>query len=203
MVGSDESKFDEFTQKQLSLFSTATTQLRSLLGYNFIRHILNSAGIERFASNQYEMVRLGIGLYGVSAIDNSKLRNVVTLKSYISQIRPVQSGETVGYSRKTTLKRNSLIAVVPIGYADGLDRRLSNGVGQVMIHGKKAPIAGNVCMDICMIDVTDIPEAQVGDVVTLFGDDNPVWEMSDAIGTIPYEIMTGIGRRVKRIYFYD
>ena len=203
LVGSDESKFDEFTQKQLSLFGTATTQLRSLLGYNFIRHILNSAGIERFASNQYEMVRLGIGLYGVSAIDNSKLRNVVTLKSYISQIRPVQSGETVGYSRKTTLKRNSLIAVVPIGYADGLDRRLSNGVGQVMIHGKKAPIAGNVCMDICMIDVTDIPEAQVGDVVTLFGDDNPVWEMSDAIGTIPYEIMTGIGRRVKRIYFYD
>ncbi len=203
LVGSDESKFDNFTNQQLSLFDEATKKLRSHLNYDFMRHILNSAGIERFAAHQCEMVRLGIGLYGVSAVDNSKLRNVVTLKSYISQIRPVAAGETVGYSRKTTLKRNSLIAVVPIGYADGLDRRLSNGVGQVLIRGKKAPIAGNVCMDICMIDVTDIPEAQVGDAVTLFGDENPVWEMSDSIGTIPYEIMTGIGRRVKRIYFYD
>lgn len=203
LVGSDEAKHDAFTQKQLSIFAQATDNLHKHLGYAFLRHVLNSAGIERFSDHQYEMVRLGIGLYGVSAIDNSKLRNVVTLKSYISQIRKVSKGESVGYSRKTVLKRDSLIAVVPIGYADGLDRRLSNGVGSVIIKGKRAPIAGNVCMDICMVDVTDVPEAQVGDVVTLFGDENPVWEMSDLIDTIPYEIMTGIGRRVKRIYFYD
>lgn len=203
LVGSDESLHDKFTQHQLALFGKATDCLSEKLGYKFIRHVLNSAGIERFSDYQYEMVRLGIGLYGVSAIDNSKLRNVITLKSYISQIRKVSEGETVGYSRKTKLKRNSLIAVVPIGYADGLDRRLSNGVGEVLIHGKKAPIAGNVCMDICMVDVTDVPEAKVGDTVTIFGDNNPVWQMSDKIGTIPYEIMTSIGRRVKRIYYYD
>lgn len=203
LVGSDEAKFDDFSKRQIETFDKATSQLSELLGYRFIRHILNSAGIERFSSHQYEMVRLGIGLYGVSAVDNSKLRNVATLKSYISQIRPVPAGETVGYSRKTTLERDSLIAVVPIGYADGVDRRLSNGVGEVIICGKKAPIAGNVCMDICMVDITDIPEAKVGDTVTLFGDENPVWEMSDKIGTICYEILTGIGRRVKRIYYVE
>lgn len=203
LVGSDEAKHDDFTHRQLDIFKAATDRLEAGLGYKFIRHILNSAGIERFSEYQHDMVRLGIGLYGVSAVDNSRLRNVVTLKSYISQIRPVKAGESVGYSRKTYLNRDSLIAVVPIGYADGLDRRLSNGVGEVMIRGQKAPIAGNVCMDICMVDVTDVAGAKVGDVVTLFGDENPVWEMSDKIGTIPYEIMTGIGRRVKRIYFYD
>lgn len=203
LVGSDEGKHDEFTHHQLDVFQAATDRLEMKLGYKFIRHILNSAGIERFSEYQHDMVRLGIGLYGVSAVDNARLKNVVTLKSYISQIRPVKAGETVGYSRKTTLTRDSLIAVVPIGYADGLDRRLSNGVGEVMVCGHKVPIAGNVCMDICMVDVTDAPEARVGDVVTLFGDENPVWEMSDKIGTIPYEIMTGIGRRVKRIYFHE
>ncbi|MCQ2230130.1 MAG: alanine racemase [Bacteroidales bacterium] len=203
LVGSDEALHDSFTHQQLDIFEAATDRLKKGLGYSFIRHILNSAGIERFSQYQHEMVRLGIGLYGISAVDNSKLRNVITLKSYISQIRPVKAEETVGYSRKTTLKRDSLIAVVPIGYADGLDRRLSNGTGEVIICSKKAPIAGNVCMDICMVDVTDIPEARVGDIVTLFGDENPVWEMSDKIGTIPYEIMTGIGRRVKRIYYTE
>lgn len=203
LVGSDEGKHDDFTHQQLDIFEAATQRLQAGLGYKFIRHILNSAGIERFSEYQHEMVRLGIGLYGISAVDNSKLRNVITLKSYISQIRPVKKDETVGYSRKTTLHRDSLIAVVPIGYADGMDRRLSNGTGEVIICGKKAPIAGNVCMDICMVDVTDIPEAKVGDTVTIFGDENPVWEMSDKIGTIPYEIMTGIGRRVKRVYFTE
>lgn len=203
LVGSDEACHDEFTHTQLSRFDMACKRLAERLKYPFIRHILNSAGIERFSQHQYEMVRLGIGLYGVSAIDNSRLRNVVTLKSYISQIRDIKEGESVGYSRKTILKRKSRIAVVPIGYADGLDRRLSNGVGTVLIHGKPAPISGNVCMDICMIDVTDIPEAMTGDEVVLFGDQNPVWEMADKIGTICYEILTGIGRRVKRIYYVD
>lgn len=203
LVGSDESVHDGFTLEQIHSFEAATQKLRDGLGYNFDRHILNSAGIERFTKYQMEMVRLGIGLYGVSAVDNSKLRNVATLKSYISQIRTVPAGTTVGYGRKTLLKKESRIAVVPIGYADGLDRRLSNGVGKVIICGKKAPIVGNVCMDICMVDITKIPEAKVGDDVQLFGDENPVWEMSDLMGTICYEVLTGIGRRVKRVYIME
>ena len=150
-----------------------------------------------------EMVRLGIGLYGVSAIDNSRLRNVATLKSYVSMVRKAKAGETVGYNRRTVLTRDSLIAIVPIGYADGVDRRLSNGVGRVLINGHMAPVAGNVCMDITMVDVTDVPNVKGGDTVELFGDTEPVWEMSARIGTIPYEILTGIGRRVKRIYFVE
>ncbi|MCQ2227295.1 MAG: alanine racemase [Bacteroidales bacterium] len=200
LVGSDENVHDDFSQHQISIFEDATRRLSDTVGQPFMRHILNSAGIERFSDYQFEMVRLGIGLYGVSAIDNSRLHNVVTLQSYISQIRNVPAGESIGYGRKTVVSRNSRIAVVPIGYADGLDRRLSNGVGEVMIRGSKAPIAGNVCMDICMVDVTDVNDVQVGDDVVLFGDQNPVWEMSDKIGTIPYEIMTSIGRRVKRVY---
>ncbi|MDO4461988.1 MAG: bifunctional UDP-N-acetylmuramoyl-tripeptide:D-alanyl-D-alanine ligase/alanine racemase [Bacteroidia bacterium] len=203
LVGADETIHDEFTLSQISLFKEATDKLAKGLGYKFDRHILNSAGIERFNDNQMEMVRLGIGLYGISAIDNAKLRNVATLKSYISQIRSVPAGTTVGYGRKTKVDRPSRIAVVPIGYADGLDRRLSNGVGEVLICGKRAPIAGNVCMDICMVDITNIPEAKVGDDVQLFGDENPVWDMSDRMGTICYEVLTGIGRRVKRVYVME
>ncbi len=205
LVGSDEARFDDFTRQQISDFKSACAVLRDGLGYSFLRHILNSAGIERFSSDECEMVRLGIGLYGYgfSELDKGRLRNVCTLKSYISQIQTAESGESVGYSRKTMLTRPSRIAVVPIGYADGLSRRLSNGVGEVMIRGQRVPIAGNVCMDICMIDITDLDEAQIGDEVILFGDDNPVWEMSDRIGTIPYEVLTNIGRRVTRVYYLD
>lgn len=203
LVGSDEARFDEFTREQIGKFEAAAAELRRYVGYDFMRHVLNSAGIERFSTHQCEMVRLGIGLYGVSAVDNSRLRNVATLKSYIAQIHDNEAGESVGYSRKTILTRHSRIAVVPIGYADGLDRRLSNGVGEVIIRGKNAPIAGNVCMDICMVDVTDIPDAREGDEVILFGDANPVWDMAERIGTISYEVLTGIGRRVKRVYYVD
>jgi len=203
LVGSDEAIHDDFTNEQLKIFEETAEVLQQNLGYKIMRHILNSAGIERFTSHQHEMVRLGIGLYGISAIDNSRLKNVATLKSYISQIREIDTGTTVGYSRKTKVSRPSRIAVVPIGYADGLDRRLSNGVGTVFVGNKLAPIAGNVCMDICMIDVTDIDNVKEGDEVVIFGDKNPVWELSAKIGTIPYEILTGIGRRVKRIYYTD
>lgn len=203
LVGSDEAIHDDFTNEQLKIFEETAEVLQQNLGYKIMRHILNSAGIERFTSHQHEMVRLGIGLYGISAIDNSRLKNVATLKSYISQIREIDTGTTVGYSRKTKVNRPSRIAVVPIGYADGLDRRLSNGVGTVFVGNKLAPIAGNVCMDICMIDVTDIDNVKEGDEVVIFGDKNPVWELSAKIGTIPYEILTGIGRRVKRIYYTD
>ncbi len=205
LVGSDETRFDDFTKQQIDQFKNACAELQSLIGYKFIRHILNSAGIERFSADQCEMVRLGIGLYGVGVTPEmqSRLRNVCTLKSYISQIRTVQPDESIGYSRKTVVGRESRIAVVPIGYADGLDRRLSNGVGEALIGGVAAPIAGNVCMDICMIDITDLPHAQIGDEVILFGDQNPVWDMAQRIGTIPYEVLTGIGRRVKRVYYLD
>ena len=203
LVESEDPTKDEATIGQIRMFEEATDALANALGYKFIRHILNSAGIERFPDHQMEMVRLGIGLYGVSAIDNARLENVATLKSYISLVRTAKAGETVGYNRRTTLNRDSKIAIVPIGYADGVDRRLSNGVGQVLINGKLAPIAGNVCMDIIMVDVTDVPDVKAGDVVELFGDSHPVWKMSDKIGTIPYEVLTGVGRRVKRVYFVE
>ena len=203
LVESEDAAKDDATRHQIALFSQATDSLRAGLGYSFTRHILNSAGIERFPDSQMEMVRLGIGLYGVSAIDNARLRNVASLKSYVSQIRNVKAGESVGYNRRTVLSRDSRIAVVPIGYADGVDRRLSNGVGRVLINGHFAPVAGNVCMDIIMIDVTDVPSVAVGDSVELFGDSDPVWNMADRIGTICYEILTGIGRRVKRVYFLE
>ena len=148
------------------------------------------------------MVRVGIGLYGISANDSGKLRNVATLKSYISQIKTVPAGESVGYSRKWVVKSDARIGVVPVGYADGLDRRLSNGVGSLLVGGKMVPIIGNVCMDMCMIDLTGVDAAE-GDEVIVFGDDYPVWEMAKSVGTIPYEVLTGIGRRVKRIYFYE
>lgn len=203
LVESEDSTKDEGTERQIADFEAACEALKQGIGYGFIRHILNSAGIERFSAHQMEMVRLGIGLYGVSAIDNSRLRNVATLKSYVSMVRKAKAGETVGYNRRTVLTRDSLIAIVPIGYADGVDRRLSNGVGRVLINGHMAPVAGNVCMDITMVDVTDVPNVKGGDTVELFGDTEPVWEMSARIGTIPYEILTGIGRRVKRIYFVE
>ncbi len=203
LVESEDASKDEGTRRQISMFRDAADALKRGIGYTFIRHILNSAGIERFTDSQFEMVRLGIGLYGLSAIDNSLLRNVATLKSYISLVRHVKASESVGYNRRTVLTRDSLIAIVPIGYADGVDRRLSNGVGRVLINGQFAPIVGNVCMDICMVDVTDVPNVRSGDAVEIFGDADPVWNMAQKIGTIGYEILTGIGRRVKRIYFVE
>lgn len=203
LVESEDPTKDQGTLAQIDAFRTACATLRDGLGYAFMRHILNSAGIERFADHQMEMVRLGIGLYGVSAVDNALLKNVATLKSYVSMVREVAKGSTVGYNRRTTLARDSRIAVVPIGYADGVDRRLSNGVGHVLVNGRTAPIAGNVCMDICMVDVTDAGDVRAGDTVELFGDTSPVWEMSARISTIPYEVLTGIGRRVKRVYFVE
>lgn len=205
LAGSDEECFDDFTNRQISDFKLACADLKTRIGYSFIRHILNSAGIERFSQDQCEMVRLGIGLYGFgfTAEAHRELRNVCTLKSYVSQIRHVAANESVGYSRKTICSRPTTLAIVPIGYADGIDRRLSNGVGEVLIRGQKAPIAGNVCMDICMVDITDVPAVQIADEVVLFGDENPVWQMSDKIGTIPYEVLTGVGRRVKRVYYVE
>ncbi len=202
LVGSDDAIHDGFTHNQIDCFTSVCAQICNGVGYSFIRHILNSSGIERFPDAQCEMVRLGIGLYGISSEKENPLRNVATLKSYVSQIKSVPAGRTVGYSRMSKVDRDTPIAIVPVGYADGLDRRLSNGKGRLLIHGHFAPIIGNICMDMCMVDISGI-DVKEGDPVIVFGDDYPVWEMAQAVGTIPYEVLTGIGRRVKRIYYYE
>lgn len=202
LVGSDSYIFDEFTHKQLDTFAEVTSILEAGLEYKVIKHILNSAGIERFTDYQMDMVRLGIGLYGVSASGQKGLRNVSTLKTTILQIQNVPEGDSIGYSRMSYVKRDSRIAIIPIGYADGLDRHFSNGGGEVLVNGHRCPIIGNICMDACMIDVTDI-DAQEGDPVIIFGDDLPVSELSDKLKTIPYEILTSVSRRVKRVYYRE
>lgn len=202
LAGSDSPEFDDFTHLQFERFGAAVRALESGLGHPVLKHILNSAGIERFPEKQYDMVRLGIGLYGVSASGQPGLRNVSTLKTTILQIRDIPAGDTVGYSRRTRLERDSRIAVIPIGYADGLDRHLSNRAGHVLVHGRRCPIVGNICMDACMIDVTGT-EAREGDTVILFGDELPVSELSETLGTIPYEILTSVSPRVKRIYYRE
>lgn len=202
LVGSDEAEHDAFTLAQITAFEQACAQIKAVTGYGFVRHLLNSAGIERFPQAQYEMVRLGIGLYGISTEPHNDLRNVATLKSYVSQLKTVPAGRSVGYSRKSVVDADTPVAVIPVGYADGLDRRLSNGRGKLWINGAFAPIIGNICMDMCMANVTGI-DVKEGDEVVVFGDAYPVWEMSQSVGTIPYEVLTGISRRVKRVYFSE
>ena len=146
------------------------------------------------------MVRLGLGLYGIDPIDNRVLHNVATLRTTILQIRDVPAGDSIGYSRKTVLDRPSRIAAIPIGYADGLNRHLGNRRGYCLVNGQKADYVGNICMDVCMIDVTDIP-CREGDSVEIFGDALPVTVLSDLLGTIPYEVLTSVSNRVKRVYF--
>ena len=172
------------------------------LKYKINRHILNSAGIERFPNSQYNMVRLGIGLYGVSASGLNGLRNVCTLKTTILQIKTLKSNDTVGYGLKEVLDHDARIATIRIGYADGLSRQFGNRKGKVLINGAYAPIIGNVCMDLCMVDVSDI-EAKEGDSVIIFGKDLSVVELAESINTIPYEILTSVSPRVKRIYIKE
>lgn len=201
LAGSDEKKHDDYTQWQIDRFVEMTEEVQSHFDYHILRHILNSAGIERFNHYAFDMVRLGIGLHGISA-DGASLRPVSSFKTYIASIREVRADQTVGYGRKGVLKRDSRIAVIPVGYADGLNRHLSCGVGEVMVCGKRAPIVGNICMDACMIDVTDT-QAQVGDEVEIFGKHIPVTELSDKLQTIPYEVLTAVSHRVKRVYFKE
>ena len=202
LAGADEAVHDEFTLSQIDHFRELSSIITAKLPYKITRHILNSAGIERFAEFQFEMVRLGIGLYGVSACGNQQIKSISRLKTSISQIRKVESGQTVGYGRKGKVEAEAEIAVLPIGYADGYDRRLSNGVGKVYLNGGLAPVIGNICMDMCMIDVTGL-QANVGDEVELMGENIRVSDIAQNIGTIPYEILTGISQRVKRVYIQE
>lgn len=202
LAGSDEAVLDAFTREQIQIFKTGADLIMHAVGYPVIRHILNSSGIERFPEAQFEMVRLGIGLYGVSVMNQNKLRNISTLKSTILQIKKLDPPETVGYNRKGKLDRASKVAMVPVGYADGLNRKLGNRKGSFLVKGKLAPIIGNICMDMTMIDITGIDAVQ-GDEVIIFGEGNPITKIAAQLETIPYEILTGVSDRVKRIYYYE
>lgn len=202
LVGSDSSEFDSFTELQVEKFQKAAAALETGLEYSLFKHILNSAGIERFTEYQMDMVRLGIGLYGVSTSDKTTLQNVTTLKTTILQIQKVPAGDSIGYSRMSYVSRDSRIAIIPIGYADGFDRHFSNGRGEVLINGHRCPVIGNICMDTTMVDVTDI-DAHEGDPVLIFGEELPVKELSDKLGTISYEVLTSISPRVKRVYYRE
>ncbi len=204
LATSDEMKFIDFTLAQIKLFEKLSSKLMTELEIKPIRHILNTSGISNFPQAQYDMVRLGIGLYGVSNDEDEQklLENVGTLKSIISQIRTIDEGESVGYGRRFIASRPSKIATIPIGYADGISRHWGNGVGYVVIKNKKAPIVGSVCMDMLMADVTDIDCKEGGDVI-IFGTNPSVNFMAKQLGTIPYEIMTSISQRVKRVFYRE
>lgn len=205
LVASENAALDEFTQQQVNLFSNCCFEIEQQLGYTVIKHIANTAAIARNPAYQFDMVRLGIGLYGIdSAIsDKFNLQQVATLKTTVAQIRKVPAGDTVGYGRKGILTRDSVIATVRIGYADGYSRRLGNGIGKMYINGAYAPVIGNVCMDMTMLDITDISDVMPGDVVEVFGNHVTIQSLAADSGTIAYEIMTGINQRVKRMYFEE
>ena len=210
LAGSDETQFDSFTHEQAAYFHDCATDLIAALPNQPapIMHICNTAGIERFPEYHFDMCRLGIGMYGFSflspnaSIEPQRLKNVCTLKTTILSIKTVPANATIGYGRHTTLSEARQIAVIPIGYADGFDRRFSNYGGEVLVRGKRCPVVGNVCMDQAMIDVTGT-DAQPGDYAIVFGDQLPIQELADKLNTIPYEVLTSISRRVQRIYFYQ
>ena len=201
-VGSDSDDFDNFSAEQFRKFDVASKKLQSAFTHKILRHMDNSAAIEHFPERQMDMCRLGLGLYGVDPRDNRMLHTVSTLKTTILQLRQVPKEETVGYSRKGVLTRDSVIAAIPIGYADGLNRHLGRGACYCLVNGQKAPYIGNICMDVAMIDVTDI-DCQEGDMVEIFGEHLPVTVLSDVLQTIPYEVLTSISSRVKKVYFQD
>lgn len=204
LAGSDEARFNAFSQEQYETFRRSTIVLETALGYQPTRHILNSAGIMRFPGYTLDMVRLGIGLYGVEAsgLNPSVLHPVGTLRTVISQIKTVKAGESVGYSRRGVLTHDARIATLAIGYADGYDRRFGNGTGQVLINGTRCETVGNVCMDMTMVDVTSAAASE-GDTAIIFGPELPISELARQIGTIPYELLTGISERVKRVFFKE
>ena len=201
-VGADSDNFDNFSAHQFALFDESSRKLQAAFSHKILRHIDNSAGIEHFPERQLDMCRLGLGLYGIDSRDNRILNTVSTLKTTILQLRHVPKDETVGYSRKGKLTRDSVIGAIPIGYADGLNRHLGNGHCYCLVNGRKAPYIGNICMDVALIDVTDI-DCKEGDSVEIFGNNLPVTVLSDALDTIPYEVLTSISSRVKKVYYQD
>jgi len=204
LSSADEAKQDEFTRSQISMFEKMRIEIEKRIGYSTIGHILNSAGISRFPDAQFDMVRLGIGMYGIgcNAGEQKQLEFVNTLKTTISQIKNIKAGDSIGYNRKYVAPKDMRIATVPIGYADGLSRKLSNGKGKMIINGKVAPIVGNVCMDMCMLDITNI-NSNESDEVIVFGNEYSILQFANDSETIPYEVLTAMSRRVKRIYYQE
>lgn len=203
LAASEDPQHDAFTLNQINTFENNSNQILQAFAYPILRHCLNSGGIARFPQAQMDMVRLGIGLYGVNpAPNNLPLQTIGTLKTVISQVRNITAAESIGYGRKGQLTQDGKIAIVAIGYADGLDRKLSNGVGAMLVNGQLAPIVGNICMDMTLLDVSNI-NCKPGDTVIVFGETPDIRTLSAQIGTIPYEILTGVSQRVKRVYFYE
>lgn len=204
LAASDDPAFDEFTRNQINDFSEITRTIQNELGYTFIKHICNTAGIERFPDAQFEMARLGVGLYGMAICksNQSQLRVVSSLFSIVVQLKDVLPGESIGYGRSFMVSKPMKIAIVPIGYADGLDRRLGNGVGAVFVSGYKRPILGNICMDLIMVDVTGLP-TEINERVEIFGKNISVQNIAKKAGTISYEILSSIPPRVKRVYIKE
>jgi alanine racemase len=202
LAASEDPTLDGFTEHQHQQFEQMSHALLTRLNNKPLRHICNSAAIARHPELHYDMVRLGLGLYGIDGSKNlqKELKQISTLKTVIAQVKTIPAGETVGYGRRGHIDRETRIATICIGYADGYPRALGNGVAHVLIHGKPAKLVGVVCMDMCMVDVTDIPEAKEGDDVIVFSPELPLIKLSEWAGTIPYEMMTGISQRVKRVY---
>ena len=204
LAAAEDPAEDAFTRRQIALFGRMTDVLCAAFDYKILRHILNSAGIIRFPEAQFDMVRLGIQLYGCSEIPEMtmKLHNVVTLKTVITQIKQIPAGETIGYNRTWRLQRDTQVAIIPIGYADGYPRELCNGRGKVLVQGQKVPVIGKICMDMCMLDITGL-RVHEGDEVIVYGEGNTVSEMAAAAGLISYELMTRISQRVPRVYVQE
>ncbi len=205
LAASDNETLDWYTQSQIEQYRRFSDKIEQGLKYSFIRHICNTAGIIRFPDAQFDMVRLGIGLYGIdsSGLGQLQLRNVSTLKTIISQIKQLKAGETVGYNRRGVAQRDTRIATVGIGYADGLNRSLSNGVGKMIVRHEQAPIIGSICMDMCMLDITDISGVEEGDEVIVFGEAQSPTSLASQANTIPYEIISSVSQRVKRVYYRE
>ena len=200
LAASDDPDHDDFTHDQVRLFKENADRLSESLGYRPMYHVLNSAGIERFPQYQFDMVRLGIGIYGVSSIPGNNLTPVASFKCKVLQVKALKPGDgTIGYGRHGKISsEGTVIATIPVGYADGIDRHLSRGKGSFSINGRRVPTIGNICMDMCMLDVTGL-DVKVGDTVTIFGEDPTIVELADILGTIPYEILTSVPRRIERI----
>ena len=200
LAAADDPSNDEFTLGQIGLFRKNADILSDSIGYRPMYHILNSAGIERFPQYQFDMVRLGIGIYGVSAIPGNRLSPVASFKCKVLQVKTLKPGDgTIGYGRRGKISpEGTVIATIPVGYADGVDRHLSCGKGYFTINGHRVPTIGNICMDMCMLDVTGL-DVKVGDTVTIFGEDPSITDLAAVLGTIPYEILTSVPRRIERV----
>ncbi|MFT6002515.1 MAG: alanine racemase, partial [Flavobacteriales bacterium] len=202
LSSADDKEEEDFTLGQIKKFELYSNQLTSAFNYPIDKHILNTAGIENYPEYQFDMVRLGIGMYGINVSDNSEIKPISSLKTVIIQLKKLNKGDSIGYGRQTIAEEGMIIAILPIGYSDGLRRSLGNGNYSFYVNGEQCSLAGNICMDICMINVTNC-EVKVGDEIEIFGEHNSIEDLANTMGTIPYEVLTSISQRVKRVFYKD